>query len=116
MLNVVYFPQVTLADQQKDRLIELIGFRKSYISKVTGRDLDAGVSLLSKMEQSRACITVMTPQILINGLRESDPKDRIEMGNISMIVLDECHKTQVKLRMNNAHYKFRKDAETQFHN
>lgn len=93
--NVVFIvPTVTLADQQKDRLIELIGFRKSYISKVTGRDLDAGVSLLSKMEQSRACITVMTPQILINGLRESDPKDRIEMGDISMIVLDECHKTQ----------------------
>lgn len=85
-----------LAEQQKNKLSELIGSCKRGIASAVGRNIDVNCSLLSIMEQSEVCVTVMTADVLLNGLRETNPLNTVQLGKISLLVVDECHNTQVE--------------------
>lgn len=91
---VFLVPTVMLAEQQKNKLNELIGSSKRGIASAVGRNIDVNCSLLSIMEQSEVCVTVMTADVLLNGLRETNPLNTVQLGKISLLVVDECHNTQ----------------------
>ncbi|PIK60067.1 hypothetical protein BSL78_02972 [Apostichopus japonicus] len=86
--------QVRLAKQQRDKLEDLIGTKTRDIRSVIGDNIEINCSLLSIMNADNVCITVMTAQVLLNGLQEFSAEKKVHLKDISLLVLDECHHAQ----------------------
>ncbi|XP_071815867.1 ATP-dependent RNA helicase DHX58-like isoform X5 [Apostichopus japonicus] len=91
---VFIVPTIRLAKQQRDKLEDLIGTKTRDIRSVIGDNIEINCSLLSIMNADNVCITVMTAQVLLNGLQEFSAEKKVHLEDISLLVLDECHHAQ----------------------
>ena len=85
----IYFlvPTNHLVDQQAKYISEYV--ENCSVGQISGDQSDE----TTLHEQSRINdIVVMTPMILVNALRESDPQ--IKLSDALLLVLDECHHTE----------------------
>ncbi|PIK43956.1 putative ATP-dependent RNA helicase DDX58-like [Apostichopus japonicus] len=74
-----------LADQQHKKLEELIGSLDRRILSAVGENLNCPFAEILRM----ADVVVLTAQVLQNGLTEGE--DKVDIGNISLLIFDECH-------------------------
>lgn len=87
-----FISQKVLADQQHKKLEELIGSLDRRILSAVGENLNCPFAEILRM----ADVVVLTAQVLQNGLTEGE--DKVDIGNISLLIFDECHNCHVSFQ------------------
>ncbi|GMT09262.1 hypothetical protein PFISCL1PPCAC_559 [Pristionchus fissidentatus] len=90
---VMIVPKVFLVEQQTN-LMKIYSKREYYIATLSGETTETGAAQLIRFLSGD--IVMLTPQIMVNMLKEESERARLFVADVSLLLLDECHHTDKK--------------------